>query len=134
MAEPAAAAAQTPSVPSPPKSAPSSPGYFGAIPQMTAGMTFSEIGNTGLRAFSGWVREEFLPQLQGRQAATVYREMTDNSPIIGGLLFAVQSTMRKVEWRTIPADDTPAAQEMADFADGLRMDMSHTWEDAIMEG
>lgn len=106
---------------------------YGPIPRMDAGMTFTEVGNSGLRQFNGWVREEFLPQLQGRQAATVYREMTDNSPIIGAMIYAIRSTMQKVEWRTIPANDTPAAQEAADFADSLRNDMSNTWEGFISE-
>lgn len=127
--------AQSISVPSPPP-APVANNMLnsGPTPVMDSGMTFSEIGNSGLRAFAGYVREEFLPQLQGRQAATVYREMSDNSPIIGGIVYAIHATMRKVEWRTVPADDTPEAQELADFADSLREDMSHTWEDSIAEG
>lgn len=109
-------------------------GSFGKVPEMTNGMTFKEMGSSGLRAFSGYVREEFLPQLQGRQAQTVYREMADNSPVIGGMIFAINATMRKVNWRTVPADDTPDAEEAAEFADTLRDDMSHTWEDCIAEG
>lgn len=108
-------------------------GGVGPTPEMASGMTFKEVGNSGLRAFSGYVREEFLYQLQGRQGATIYREMADNSPIIGAVVFAIQATMRKVRWRTNPAADTPAAQEMADFAESLRQDMSHTWEDSVME-
>lgn len=106
---------------------------YGPVPEMSNGMTFREIGSSGLRQWNGWVREEFLPQLQGRQAATVYREMTDNSPIIGALLYAINATMRKVQWRTVPANDTPAAKEAADFADSLRMDMTHTWDEFISE-
>jgi hypothetical protein len=41
--------------------------------------------------------------------------------------------MRKVEWRTEPADETPEAIEVAEFVDSLRDDMSHTWEDFIAE-
>lgn len=108
-------------------------GSWGAVPQMTGGMTYREVGASGLRAFSGWVREEFLPQLQGRQAAAKYREMIDNSPIIGAMMQAIYSTMRKVEWRVNPADDSPEAQEAADFVDSCREDMSHTWQDCVVE-
>lgn len=99
------------------------------------GLTFREVGVSGLRAFSGWVREEPLLELQGRQGAQKYREMGDNSPIIGALLFAIQSTMRKVEWRVIPNEDAPqgAAQEAADFLESCMNDMSHTWTDLIIE-
>jgi hypothetical protein len=102
-------------------------------PVFDQGMTFREVGQTGLRQYSGWVREEFLPQLQGRQAARVYREMSDNDATIGAMLFAVTQTMRKIDWRVKPADDTPEALAEAQFADSLRFDMSHTWEDFIAE-
>ena len=108
-------------------------GSYGHVPVYDAGMTFTDIGSSGLRAFSGWVREEYLPQLQGRQAARVFREMLDNSPIVGAVMFAILGVMRKVEWRTVPADDSPQAKEAADFVESLRFDMSDTWEDFIAE-
>ena len=97
------------------------------------GLTFSEIGNSGLRQFGGWVREEFLPQLTGLQGARVYREMADNSPTIGAILFAITQAMRKVEWRVQPASDKPEAQEAADFIESCKSDMSHTWADFVAE-
>jgi hypothetical protein len=119
---------------------------WGPTPVLTDGMTFWEIGQTGLRQFSGWVREEFLQQLVGRQGAQKYREMMDNSATIGGMLFAIQSTMRKVAWRVKPAEGDSvhnvgkagsnfggSAQEQADFIDSCRNDMSSSWEDTIME-
>jgi len=111
----------------------------GAWPQFDGselnGLTFREVGTSGLRAFSGWVKEEILYELQGRQGAQKYREMGDNSPTIGGMLFAVQSTMRKVEWRVVPNEDAPQgpAQEAADFVEGCMNDMSHTWSDLMIE-
>lgn len=113
-------------------------GSYGNIPQFDAGMTFKEFGSAGLRAFSGWVREEFLPNLQGRQAAQKYREMMDNSPIIGAIMYAINSTMRKVNWRVTPAGEdeaepTPEAREAADYVESCMDDMSHPWEDLISE-
>lgn len=108
---------------------------YGPPPEFTSGLTFSEVGTTGLRAFSGWVREDFLLELQGRQGAQKYREMLDNSPVIGAIMFAVQSTMRKVEWRVVPNEDAQSgpAQEAADFVESCMRDMSHTWEDLVVE-
>lgn len=108
-------------------------GSMGVIPAVTYGMEYKDVGVPGLRAFSGWVREEFLPQLLGRQAAQKYREMMDNSPVIGAIMFAVISTMRKVEWRVIPADDSGAAQAEAEFVESCMHDMSSTWEDVVVE-
>ena len=114
-------------------------GSYGMSPQFSGNMTFAEIGSLGLRAWSGWVREEFLPELIGRQGAQKYREMADNSPIVGAILYAIRSTMRKVEWRVTPAGaehnktTDPAAQEKADFVESLMHDMSHSWEDLVDE-
>lgn len=104
-----------------------------APPQINGQMRFRDVGSTGLRQFSGWVREEFLPQLLGRQAATVYREMLDNSSSVGSLIFAITQSVRKVDWQVVSANDTPAAHAAAEFADSLRFDMSHSWEDFVTE-
>jgi len=106
---------------------------FGSLPQITYGMEFGDIGSQGLRAYSGYIREEFLPQLQGRQGAQKYREMMDNSPVIGAIMFAIRSTMRKVEWRVNPADDSPEAEEAAEFVESCMDDMSHPWTDLVDE-
>src|SRR6266550_5978299 len=130
----AAVSAQVPSPVAPKDNGPNATGAtWGPIPQMTAGMTFAEIGQTGLRQFSGFTREEFLQQLIGRQGAQKYREMRDNSPIIGAILFAIESTMKKVEWRVMPPDDGPESQEMVDFVESLKNDMTETWNDTITE-
>lgn len=108
-------------------------GSFGSVPKLDGLNLLSDVGSTGLRQFGGYVREEFIQNLVGRQGATIYREMLDNSPIVGAVMFAILGVMRKVEWRTQPADDTPAAEQAAEFADSLRCDMSHTWEDFVTE-
>jgi hypothetical protein len=106
---------------------------WGPIPVLSSGMTFREIGQSGLRQFSGWIREEFLQSLIGRQGAQKYREMMDNSPTIGALLFSMQSTMRKVEWRVMPSDDGGGGQESADFVESCMHDMSISWTDFVGE-
>lgn len=107
-----------------------SPGFIAPPPE---GMTFKDVGSYGLRQFGGWVREDFLAVLVGRQGARVYREMLDNSAVVGSVIFAITQALRRVEWRVNPADDTPAAAEMAEFVDSLRDDCSHTWEDFVTE-
>jgi hypothetical protein len=90
-------------------------------------------GSYGLRQFGGWVREEILPDLVGRQGARTYREMLDNSAIIGAMMFAIQQAMRRVSWRVDPANDSAEAEKFAEFADTLRDDMSHTWDQFLVE-
>ena len=96
-------------------------------------MLWKDIGSTGLRQYSGWIREEFLRALQGREAARVFREMRDNSPTVGALMFAIHQTMRKIEWREEPPNDTGSQNKYTDFAHSLRFDMSNTWEEFVVE-
>ena len=108
-------------------------GSWGPFPELTSGMTFREVGSSGLRAFSGWVREEFLPELVGRQGARVYREMYDNNATIGGIIMSIMATMRKVDWRVMPPEDGPENEENIDFVESLRSDMGQSWEDHVIE-
>ncbi|MCC7271416.1 MAG: hypothetical protein IT561_02030 [Alphaproteobacteria bacterium] len=92
-----------------------------------------ELGRAGLRAWSGLVREEFLPELQGRRAVAVYREMAANDPVVGAVLFAVEMTLRGVPWTVAPAGDDAAARDGARFLESVRADMSHSFEDFLAE-
>lgn len=135
---PAMTASQTPSARSSPSAYNQGGGSYGMTPEMSGAMTFKEIGSLGLRAFSGWVREEFLPELIGRQGAQKYREMSDNNPIIGAIIYAIKATMRKVEWRVVPAGaeenkrTAPEAQEMADFVESCMHDMCYDDQTEIL--
>ena len=85
----------------------------------------SEIGDTGLKRSWGLVQEEFLPALQGERAVKVYREMSDNDPVVGSVLYALQQIVGQVTWSV----EGPHAA----FIDENRQGMSHTWEDFIDE-
>ena len=93
---------------------------------------FDEAGLTGLRRAAGYVDEEFLPQLRGRKAVQIFREMADNEPVVGALLFAIDRLLRNLDWR-VEAGDGADAEEAADFLEGCMNDMSHTWDDFISE-
>ena len=122
-----------PRKPLPEKSPLMAGGSWGPPPNFDSSMLLADLGSTGLRAFGGFVREDFIPNLVGRQGATIYREMLDNSPIIGAVMFAILGTMRKVEWRCEAVDDSAPAQAAMEFANSLRFDMSVTWENFITE-
>jgi hypothetical protein len=102
-------------------------------PAMVPSMAWQSIGSSGLRQYSGWVREEFLPQLRGREAARTYREMQDNSPTVGAIMFAIQQSMRQVTWRVEAPDDRPESVEAAEFVQSCMGDMSQSWADFTSE-
>lgn len=115
------------------KSPEMSGGSFGTPPKFNHSQALYEVGTTGLRSFAGYVREDFVPNLTGRQGATIYREMLDSSPIIGAVMFAIHGIMRKVEWRVDPVNESAEAAKAAEFVDSLRFDMAHSWEDFVSE-
>ena len=92
-----------------------------------------ELGVTGLEQSGGRIHEEFLPQLQGRRGTQVFKEMRDNDPTVGAMLFAIEMLIRQVEWRVEPASEEPEDQAAAEFIDGAFEDMSVTWDDTLSD-
>jgi len=92
-----------------------------------------ELGATGLKRTSGFINEEFLPQLKGRKAVQVYKEMSDNDPIVGALLFSVDRLLRQITWRVEPSGTSPEEKKAAEFVEQCMEDMSSTWDDVISE-
>src|SRR5262245_39580857 len=93
---------------------------------------YPEVGVSGLRQYSGFVREEFLVDLRGQRGMEMYREIRDNSAKVGAALGAATMTALKVSW-WVEASDEPDAQMRADFVESCRDDMAHTWRDCLRE-
>lgn len=94
---------------------------------------FQELGVTGLKRASGYLDEEFLPQLRGRKAVQVYKEMSENEPLVGALLFSIDRLLRNQEWRVEPAGKSKDDGNAARFVEDCMEDMEHTWDDFISE-
>jgi len=92
-----------------------------------------ELGSTGLKRSAGILDEEFLPQLQGRKLIQVLKEMSENDPIVGALLFAMDKLLRGIDWTVEAFDNSPEAKEYKKFVEECKDDMSHTWDDFISE-
>lgn len=84
---------------------------------------FIELGSTGLRRSGGTVTEEFLPNLQGTKGFKVYREMRDNDPVVGAMLYAIDKVITRLEWH-VDGEDERTAQ----FVDECLNDMSDSWD------
>lgn len=91
------------------------------------------IGQTGLKHAAGYVFEEFLVRLRGINGVRIYREMSDNSAIIGAALSVIELLIRQVEWRFEPADDSEEAAAEVEFMEGALEDMSITFPDLVSE-
>lgn len=104
-----------------------------AISEAASASPFMELGSTGLKRAAGYVDEEFLPQLRGRKSVQVFKEMSENDPLIGSLLFTIDRLLRNVEWKVVPAGKTREDADAATFIEECMEDMSHTWSDFISE-
>lgn len=97
------------------------------------GSPFVELGATGLRAYSGYVREEWLRDLQGWRGIRMLREMRDNDPVIGAIFFAIEMLLRGVAFTVEPVGDTPEDIDAAEFVNSCLADMEQTWPELIAE-
>lgn len=94
---------------------------------------FMEIGATGLKRAAGFIEEEFLPQLRGRKAVQVYKEMSENDPLIGAMLYSIQMLLRNVEWTVEPGGKSRQDAQVAYLVETCMDDMEHTWDEFISE-
>jgi hypothetical protein len=90
-----------------------------------------EFGTTGLRRTSGTINEEFLVTLRGPRGARIYREMRDNDPVVGSILYAIEKIVTRLAWRVDPFDDSEAAIMQAEFIDSCINDMSDSWDSSL---
>lgn len=102
-------------------------------PNTTKGERISTIGDTGLDRSGGYVRDDFLPNLNGAAATKVYKEMAANDPVVGAFLFAINGLIRNVTWDVKAADDTDAAKKGKEFLEEVLEDMSKPLSDVVSE-
>ncbi len=98
--------------------------------------SFTEIGVTGLRHSFGRINDELLVHLKGKRGLRTFREMNDNDPTVGSIMFLFKTLMRKVPWISTPNPENPEdpkAIDWAKFAQSLTVDMSQTWPDLITD-
>jgi len=81
-----------------------------------------ERGTSGLRRAGGYVREDLLVELTGQRGVQKYKEMRDNSAVVGACLFAIEMLMRNVRWTVRPVDTSADAQRYADLLHGMLFD------------
>lgn len=98
-----------------------------------------ELGSSGLRRTSGFVIDDFVSALQGQKGAKVWREMSDNDPIVGAMMFAIERLILQIGWDVEPYTDseedevTPEAEAAAEFVEECMSDMSESWSVTLQQ-
>lgn len=103
------------------------------VAEVSKPVNYKQIGSTGLNRYGGVVYEEFMPNLRWPYAGNIYKEMSDNDPVVGAVLYLAEMLIRKVGWTVIPASDNTRDKEAAEFLDSCMRDMDVSWEDTICE-
>ena len=105
---------------------------------MAEKLDLSELGSSGLRHAGGTVYEEFLVALRAQNGQRVYREMADNDPVIGSILYAIEKVIVRLDWRVDPylepnSEGAPKDEdiEVADFIESCLHDMSDSWDNTL---
>lgn len=93
------------------------------------------LGQSGLKGFrTGFIWEEFLSELRGQNGARRYRELADNDPVIGAMMFAITMLVRKVEWQLEARDKAADALDAQEFFEQVLFeDMEIPFADVVEE-
>lgn len=91
------------------------------------------VGKSGMRRWGSGVDDEFLPELRGPKGRKVYREMSEQDPTVGAILFAIEMLCRRVSWHVEAGGPDEADAEAASFLESCLSDMSLSWEDTLSE-
>lgn len=102
-------------------------------PVQTQKLDMTELGSTGLHHFSGHIHEEFLKELQGHKRNQTYKEMEDNDPIIGAIMFATEKLIRQIKWNVEAFSEDAVDVENKVFLETVMDDMEQPWSEVINE-
>ncbi len=96
------------------------------------GIAYSEFDS------SGRGDAEFIPALRGSQGIRTYRQMAENDATISSVVFAVEMSLRNVDWRLEPATSIEGEASTSDedlnfMHTALFDDMEHSFSDFIAE-
>lgn len=98
----------------------------------TRGANYSEIGASGLKQAGGYIYEEFLDELKGARGARFYREMSENSPIVGALLLGYRQVASHLPWEIQEPEEATAKDIAAtDFIKDAFDNMHQSWESIL---
>lgn len=91
-----------------------------------------ELGSTGLSISNGKVRDDNIIPLRGPKKIKLLEEMVKFDSTIGAFNNMYQSTASSVTWKIKPKDDSPQAEEIANFIDScLFKDLNHSFQEMI---
>ena len=93
-----------------------------------------EIGTTGQSVWTGMVREDYNPELRGKQGLLVYDKMRKGDGQVRGVVRVVKIPMLAARWYIEPASQKSADKKIAEFIwDNLTKWMTSSWTELLNE-
>jgi len=91
-----------------------------------------EYGRSGLTYYlPGWIRRDFLPELQGRRLWLVYEQMARTTPTWVLPSMPHSLFIRRTSWHVDPVVDENKNNGSAQFLEQCMNDMQHSWQTFI---
>jgi len=92
------------------------------------------LGDTGLRAYGGFITEEYLAELTGSKGLKTFRRMATNDPTAAAMIGACKQMVQGVEWTVTAAKDSgDEGQQAKLFVEELLEDMDTPLTDVVSE-
>lgn len=91
------------------------------------------VGTSGLRHASGFINEEQLAQLRYLQGVQYYKQMWDDSAVVGSIMFIIMAVLRQAKWTVKSQSDKSAATAESEFLEECMLDMEHSWGSFVSE-
>lgn len=80
---------------------------------------FVPLGSTGIRNWSGYIQEDYLHFLNGRQAADIFDKMRRSDTKVKKVLKAVTDPIIAANWEVLHKEDTPDAILQKEFIEHI---------------
>ena len=113
------------------KGQPLDPGVRGDA-SATASSPFASVGAPGTAVYGGYVvNKEKDQDLSGTERYTTYSNMLSNVSIVGAGVRYFANLVAKAEWSVEPADESPAAEELAEMVEDIMGDMTTPWHRVV---
>ena len=93
------------------------------------------IGSSGTVVLAGMIqRNEKNAKIQGTERWRTFSDQLANIDVVGASVRYFLNLGSAAKWTVDPADDTPAAQDVADFIDDVLRDMQTPWTRVVRRG
>jgi uncharacterized protein DUF935 len=92
------------------------------------------LGDSGTRMLHGIITEEYNPELQGVEGVKIYDEMRKNDGTVRAAMLVCTLPIRRAEWFVKPGNETPEAEEQANFIKHALFDwLDLNWDDVLRQ-